>query len=174
MTANRYVISCSYGNDSRAMIQWAHESGIDLFGQVTVVYCDTGWAAPSWAEEIATGEALAHRCGFETVRLTSIGMEELVRTKSGFPGNAQQFCTMFLKGLPYLQWLDEIDPQRTAVTMVGKRREESAARANTPEFVYESEYHGGRTLWHPLYTHTVRSGRTATAGGAHTTSPQKP
>lgn len=34
---------------------------------------------------------------------------------------------------------------------VGKRRAESRARANTPEFVRASEHHGGRLLWHPLY-----------------------
>lgn len=37
---------------------------------------------------------------------------------------------------------------------VGKRRVESVARAETPEYVYQSEYHGERTLWHPLYLHT--------------------
>jgi len=39
------------------------------------------------------------------------------------------------------------------VVLVGKRRSESRARANTPEYIYESEYHGERTLWHPLYLH---------------------
>ena len=41
------VISASYGNDSKAMIQWAFENGID---DVTVVYIDTGWAGESWRE----------------------------------------------------------------------------------------------------------------------------
>lgn len=41
------VISASYGNDSRAMIQWAHENGIE---DVVVTYIDTGWAGESWRE----------------------------------------------------------------------------------------------------------------------------
>jgi len=147
-----YVISTSYGNDSTAMIRWAYERGLK---NVVVAYCDTGWAAPGWMQRVIQGEKLATECGFSTVRLQSIGMQELVRMKKGFPGNGQQqFCTAHLKGVPFLQWLDEADPECKAVVMVGKRREESRARANTPEFVYESEYHGGRTLWHPLYLHT--------------------
>lgn len=147
-----YAISTSYGNDSTAMIQWAAERGLQ---NVTVVYCDTGWAAPGWDERVTMGEQLAKRHGFDTVRLMSIGMADLVRHKRGFPGNGSQFCTAFLKGLPFLQWIDESDPDRNAVVMVGKRREESQARASTPEWVEESEYHGGRRLWHPLYLHTL-------------------
>lgn len=55
-----YVISASYGNDSMALMQWAHEHGLR---GVTVVYCDTGWAAPNWELRIAEGEALALRLG---------------------------------------------------------------------------------------------------------------
>lgn len=148
-----FVISASYGNDSRALIQWAREAGLGLMDRTVVAYCDTGWAAPTWGVEVAVGEALAVAAGFECVRIASEGMEELVRRKSGFPGNAQQFCTAWLKGFPYLEWLDKADPERTAVTLVGKRRAESLARADTPEWVQRSEYHGDRPLWHPLYAH---------------------
>lgn len=152
--SNHYVISSSYGNDSVALIQWAKDFGLDMYGRVTVAYCDTGWAAKGWGDRVLLGEDFARRCGFETVRLTSIGMEELVRTKKGFPGTGPtQFCTMHLKGVPYLQWLDEIDPERRAITLIGKRREESEKRKDTPEFIESSVYHGDRMLWHPLYLH---------------------
>lgn len=145
------VISASYGNDSVAMIQWAHERAM---GGVTVAYCDTGWAAPGWNLRVLAGEELATRLGYDTVRLGSIGMPELVRMKKGFPGNGQQFCTAHLKGVPFLEWIDEADPNCEAIVMVGKRRAESVARRDTPEYIYNSEYHGGRTVWHPLYLHT--------------------
>ena len=151
MTDIHHVISASYGNDSVAMIQWAHETGLE---DVTVVYCDTGWAAPGWDKRVEQGERLAKYYGFATVRLQSLGMEELVRMKKGWPGNAQQFCTMHLKGIPFLQWLDDADPEYRATVLVGKRRTESRARAATPEFIHDSEYHGCRTLWHPLYQHS--------------------
>jgi hypothetical protein len=99
-------------------------------------------------------EEYAARCGFRPVRVRSLGMAELVRTKKGWPGNGQQFCTAHLKGLPFLQWIDDADPEAEWVVMVGKRRAESRARANTPEFIPDSEHHGGRVLWHPLFQHT--------------------
>lgn len=145
------VISCSYGNDSIALIQWAYERQLPV---VTTVYCDTGWAAPGWFQRVEKGEALAKKYGFEVVRVKSIGMADLVRTKKGFPGNAQQFCTAHLKGLPFLEWIDQADPKNIATVLIGKRRAESRARANTPEFIESSEYHGGRRVWHPLYQHT--------------------
>lgn len=149
--APMHVISSSYGNDSIALIQWAHETGLP---DVTVTYCDTGWAAPSWPQRVERGESLAERYGFRTVRAQSIGMAELIRMKKGWPGNGQQFCTAHLKGVPFLQWIDEADPAGTAVVLIGKRRAESEKRRATPEFIEASEHHGGRRIWHPLYLHT--------------------
>lgn len=146
-----YIISASYGNDSVALIQWAHERNLE---NVTAVYCDTGWAAPGWDSRVKAGERLAQSYGFGTARTESIGMRELARMKKGWPGNGQQFCTAWLKGVPFLDWAEKHDPNREAVVLIGKRRSESKARAQTPEFVYGSEYHGGRNLWHPLYNHS--------------------
>jgi hypothetical protein len=145
------VISSSYGNDSVALIQWAHETALP---DVTVAYCDTGWAAPYWPQRVERGETLARSYGFQAVRCKSIGMAALVRMKKGWPGNGQQFCTAHLKGVPSLEWIDESDPQRAAVVLIGKRRAESEARKNTPEFIESSEHHGERKIWHPLYAHT--------------------
>jgi 3'-phosphoadenosine 5'-phosphosulfate sulfotransferase (PAPS reductase)/FAD synthetase len=145
------VISSSYGNDSVALIQWAFEN---FLVDVTVVYCDTGWSAPWWPQRVAKGEELAQGYRFKTVRCKSLGMAELVRMKKGWPGNGQQFCTAHLKGLPFLQWIDEADPECRAVVLIGKRRVESEKRKNTPEFIESSEHHGGRKVWHPLYART--------------------
>lgn len=147
----QHVISSSYGNDSVALIQWAHEVNLP---NVTVAYCDTGWAAPNWPQRVIAGERLAASYGFQTRQLKSIGMAELVRIKKGWPGNGQQFCTAHLKGVPFLEWIDEFDTARTSIVLIGKRRAESEARKNTPEFIDASEYHGGRKLWHPLHAHS--------------------
>lgn len=149
------VISSSYGNDSVACIQWAWENALDLDDDIVVAFSDTGWAAPGWIEQrVPLGEAFAHARGFRTVRLQSMGMEELVKMKKGWPGNGQQFCTAHLKGVPFLQWIDEEDKERKATIVIGKRRVESKKRADTPEFIEVSEYHGDRRLWHPLFLHT--------------------
>ena len=144
------IISSSYGNDSISLIQWAHDAGLK---DVIIAYCNTGWAAPDWAEGVAECEEWAHTLGFETVQIESIGMEELVRIKQAFPSNQYQFCTAHLKGIPFLEWADTVDPDCKATVLVGKRRAESKKRENTPEFVEDSEYHGFRRLWHPLYAH---------------------
>lgn len=147
----KHVISSSYGNDSMALIQLAHELSLD---DVTVVYCNTGWAAPGWEDRVELGEALARGYGFNTVQVTSMGMSDLVRHKKGWPSAQSQFCTGFLKGLPFLCWIDDVDLDCKSVVLIGKRRAESPARANTPEFIHASEYHGGRKVWHPLYLHS--------------------
>ena len=145
------VISSSCGNDSVAMMQWAIESAVP---DLHAVFCDTGWAAPGWMLRVEKIHRWAESQGIKTHIVQSIGMQELVRTKKGFPGNAQQFCTAHLKGVPFLQWIDEADPAAQAVVMIGKRRVESEARRDTPEFIDASPYHGERKVWHPLYLHT--------------------
>ena len=145
------IISSSYGNDSIALIQHAKNLGLE---DVHVTFCDTGWAAPDWMEIVAEAEEWVDEIGFTHHRIQSIGMEELVRIKQGFPSNQYQFCTAMLKGIPFLEWCDEHDPDCTATVLVGKRRAESKARAETPEYIASSEYHGFRRLWHPLFAHT--------------------
>lgn len=81
-------------------------------------------------------------------------MEALVKMKQAFPCNQFQFCTMHLKGVPFLKWLDDVDPKCEATVLIGKRRAESVARRDIPEFVDYSEHHGGRILWCPLYKHS--------------------
>src|SRR5262245_26810467 len=102
------IVSASYGNDSVAMIQWAHEIALE---DVLVVYCDTGWSAPQWAQRVERGERFAEKCGFRVARAQSLGMAELVRMKKGWPGNGRQFCTAHLKGVPFLECADSFDPR---------------------------------------------------------------
>ena len=66
-----------------------------------------------------------------------------------------QFCTEELKIRPAMRWLEDTDPGKELVCMVGVRREESRERARWPEFEEVSEKHGGRELWSPLVRHTV-------------------
>lgn len=147
-----YVLKASYGNDSIALIQWAHEEKLD---GVYCLYSDTGWAAPWWPERVDRGELLARSYGFVPVRVTSCGMEALVKNRRGWPGGNSKFCTTYLKILPYQSWLREFDPGEELTALCGVRREESAERRNWPEFVENSEYDLGRSLWSPLVTYTA-------------------
>lgn len=78
-------------------------------------------------------------------------MEKSLAARRG--GGKFQFCTMHLKEIPALAWLQTVDPDADAVCMVGIRREESANRAQFPEWTEESENHGGRSLHAPLVRH---------------------
>lgn len=148
----KYVISSSYGNDSVAMIQWAREKGLQ---DLTVVFIDTGWSAPGWLDRVDRMEQWVRSIGFNVEHLKSaIGFEELMVSKKGFPSQRYQWCSSMLKGIPFLNWIDDVDLAHTSWVMIGKRREESQERADTPEFIEASKYHGDRKVWHPLYMHT--------------------
>jgi len=146
-----YLLSASYGNDSIAMIQFAHEKNLD---DVHVIYCDTGWAADGWLQRIEKGEKLSIKYGFTPHRVKAeIQFSDLMKAKKGFPSQKYQWCSGFLKGLPFLDISERIDPEGVGLVMIGKRRDESEARKNTPEFIENSKYHGNRRVWHPLFLH---------------------
>ena len=145
------VLSASYGNDSRAMIQWAREANLN---DVVVAYIDTGWASEQWQDLVRSSDEWARSLGFETVTIKpTMRFADLIRAKKGFPNQRYQWCSGLLKGIPFLNWLDDLDPDGSSAVFVGKRRDESRARADTP-CVTISEYHGGRLLIHPLYNHS--------------------
>ena len=137
-----HILFCSYGNDSIALIQWAHERDLE---DVVCLYSDTGWSASWWADRLAKGEALAQGYGFTTARTESEGMLELVRRKRGWPGagGQGQFCTAELKVILALKWLNANDPKKEGAAVTGVTRSESMHRSDAPEHVTESERHGG-------------------------------
>ena len=146
------VISSSYGNDSIALIQWARENNLT---DVTVVFVDTGWSSPRWLDRVAKAESWVSSLGFKTANVRpKVQFEELMRLKQGFPNQRFQWCSGMLKGIPFLNWMDVYDPECVGTVLIGKRREESIERADTPEFIERSEFHGDRRVWHPLYLHT--------------------
>jgi 3'-phosphoadenosine 5'-phosphosulfate sulfotransferase (PAPS reductase)/FAD synthetase len=161
------VISSSYGNDSIALIQWARENELR---EVTVVFVDTGWSAPGWLDRVEHAEKwVSEEAGFAIAHINPlVQFEELMRIKKGFPNQRFQWCSAMLKGIPFLDWITEHDADATATVLIGKRREESLDRANIPEFVPSSEYHGDRRVWHPLFLHTedMRDALLARAGFA--------
>ncbi len=146
-TALRFVIFCSYGNDSIALIQWASEQ--QLSG-VAVVFTDTGWAADGWMERVEKAEAWARSLGFVPHRTASIGFRQLARDKKGFPTQRYQWCSYILKIEPGMRWLAENDPDARAVCLIGVRREESEGRADFPAYLLNSANHGGRVMVAPF------------------------
>lgn len=145
----RFVIFVSYGNDSVALLQWAHEQ--ELQG-VAVVFTDTGWAADGWMERVDLCEAWVRRIGFTPHRTSSIGFRQLAREKKGIPTQQFQWCSYILKIEPGARWLEQHDPDARAVCIVGVRREESQDRSDFPEWLVNSANHGGRFMLAPFAT----------------------
>lgn len=143
----RFVIFCSYGNDSVAMIQWAHEQKLE---GVHVVYTDTGWAAEFWKERVDRLEVWVRSLGFHAHRTKSMGFRQLAFEKKGFPTQRYQWCSYKLKIEPGERWLAENDPERRAVCLVGVRRDEGSDRAEFPRYLLASNSHGGRVMIAPM------------------------
>lgn len=154
-TRPRFVIFSSYGNDSVALIQWAHEQGLT---DVVVVYSDTGWAAKLWEHRVNQLEIWVRSLGYRTSRTTSIGFRALAFEKKAFPTQMYQWCSYRLKIEPGERWLNENDPACRAVCLVGVRRQEGPDRANFPAFLLSSNSHGGRVMVAPMaeWTEDVR------------------
>lgn len=148
----RFVIFASYGNDSVALIQWAHEQGLE---DVTVVYSDTGWAARFWDQRVRALETWVASLGFKTARTSSVGFRGLALAKKGFPTQQYQWCSYILKIEPGERWLRENDPEGRAICLVGVRRDESQDRASFPMFLLRSASHGGRPMVAPMVEWTV-------------------
>lgn len=145
----RFVIFCSYGNDSVALIQWASEQ--ELTG-VAVVFTDTGWAADGWMERVEKSEAWVRSLGFTPYRTSSQGFRQLAIQKKGIPTQQFQWCSYILKIEPGQRWLEQFDPDCRAVCLVGVRRDESQDRAEFPEWMLNSINHGGRVMVAPFAT----------------------
>lgn len=148
----RFVIFVSYGNDSVALLQWAHDNELE---GVAVVFTDTGWAAEGWMERVERCEAWVRSLGFTPYRTSSIGFRQLARDKKGFPTQRYQWCSFILKIEPGQRWLAQHDPEARAVCLIGVRREESEDRADFPEWLPRSANHGGRVTIAPFATWTA-------------------
>ena len=150
----KYLVTCSGGNDSIALIQFMLENHEGNFG---VVYNNTGWAQAGWDARISklfSKLKILKVASFET---QSIGMEALVKKKKGWPmpASKMQFCTSYLKEEPTLNLMNDIDPNKDLIVVTGRRREESANRRALPLHQIESMKHGGRDVFNPLINHTV-------------------
>lgn len=143
------VIFSSCGNDSVALIQWAIENNkLDK-----VIYSYTGWEAPFWRERVEKVKAWVKDNGGEFFIIGSEGLPALVTRKKGFPMNGAAFCSYELKIKPAGYWLEANDLKKELTCMTGVRRCESPKRSDWPEWIEESENHGGRSLHSPLVRH---------------------
>lgn len=150
-----HIIIANFGNDSIALIEWAKQQ---LLKDVFVVSVNTGWAAPEWSKRIEQANQYLEKLHFTSVQLTpEYNFQQLVRERHNFPSIKFHWCAKFLKGLPILDWLDQVDPDLQAVIMLAKRREQAPQLQDLPEFIKESHSYGLRKIWHPLFLHDLQA-----------------
>lgn len=148
----KYLVACSCGNDSIALLQFMQENKEGMF---QVVYNDTGWAREDWPARVIMVSTWCFNRGITFHVTQSEGMENLVMRKKGWPmpASEMQWCTSELKEKPTNKLLSLIDPDCDLVIVTGRRREESQNRSGLPQYQYESTKHGGRDVWNPMYKH---------------------
>lgn len=147
-----YVVKCSYGNDSIALLQWLHEYNQKYpLGKVVVLYNDTDWGAKWWEGRVENAEKnLLPKFGFIPARTQAKKWRKLINDHNAWPDKLRRFCTQEQKIIPTQHWLSQHDPDGLAELVCGVRREESADRRNWPEWVDSDSTNEGRPQWSPL------------------------
>jgi Phosphoadenosine phosphosulfate reductase family len=148
-----YVVKCSYGNDSIALLQWLHEHEVRFgkLGKIVVLYNNTGWSAKWWPGRVAVAEKkLCEPYGFIPAQTIKFDWDKMLFEHNTWPDKMRRFCTQEAKIFPTMAWLSEHDPEGKATLLCGVRREESDSRANWPEFVESDSTNEGRPQWSPL------------------------
>lgn len=149
MNKLKYIVTCSFGNDSLALINYMHNNHK---GEFLVLYNDTGWARDDWPARVSLISSKLFSMGIEVCITKSIGMEGVVRRNKGWPmpASAMQWCTQELKEKPSNEFYEKRDPDCNLIIVTGRRREESQNRANLELWQYESKKHGGRDVYNPI------------------------
>ena len=133
------ITSVSGGKDSTAMALWLKENGFDY----QAVFIDTGWEHNSTLEYLH--EYLPKFIG-EVHTVKGPGMMDLVKGKERFPSPNVRFCTGELKIRPMKRYLRSLPTD--IVNAVGIRAQESAKRANDPEWEENPSLHC--ETWRPI------------------------
>lgn len=126
----KYLISLSGGKDSTATLLW----GLDNLPKEDIIpyYIDTKWEHEAVYEYL---DYLEDKLNIEIKRIESEGMFELCKRKKFMPNRIMRFCTENLKIIPAQRFYKELqDKGIDFINIVGVRREESKARADTEVF----------------------------------------
>ncbi len=143
-----HILRSNYSNNSMALIQWAHEQQLK---DVIVVYVDTGWAAEGWLDYVSQCERFVQNVGFNIKHIKPVTpFEDIMEMKGGFPSRQRQWCALHLKGIPFLKWIDEADPDTKATVLLPKSRVETNF-TDIPEYIESCEFNGERRVWQPLF-----------------------
>jgi 3'-phosphoadenosine 5'-phosphosulfate sulfotransferase (PAPS reductase)/FAD synthetase len=139
----KVFLSFSGGKDSTACALLLESFGIPF----VPVFMDTGWEHPALLEYIRG--PVSDRFGpVKEIRSKKYpqGMAEAIRKKGMFPGRRARWCTEELKIKPWQEFLAL--QEGPIVTVLGVRRQESAARRAAARWDYDAKT--GADVFRPL------------------------
>lgn len=152
-----FIISISGGKDSKVtlivslplLLQYVKPN------QIKVVFCDTDWEKDETYQELKSIENKLKDFDIEFLTLKNEkypnGMLDLIKYKKIFPFRDTKFCTEQLKMIPALDYYKNLSLNGfDVITLVGKRRDESKERKDTPDSkLYEYKDYSFLTF-HPI------------------------
>lgn len=143
-----YCLIANFGDDSIALIQYAHELNLN---NVVVLSVDTGWKGILWKARIEEADLWMQRIGFKSAHLEpEYDFSALVKARKHFPSQSFHWCSTFLKGLTILNWLDEYDDDLKAIILLPHRQDMSKSQADLPIEVANSKFYDDRKVRYPL------------------------
>jgi len=145
----KYLVSLSGGKDSTACLLWA----LNTLPKEDIIpyYIDTKWEHDAVYEYL---DYLEKELDIKIKRIESEGMEALSIRKKMMPNRVMRFCTENLKVIPAKKFYKTFqDKGIDFINIVGIRREESKARANTESFAVVD---GVKSLYPVAYWDTQR------------------
>lgn len=152
-----FVISISGGKDSKTTLIVSLPLLLKIVkpSQIKVVFCDTGWEKDETMQEIETIKDRLKEFDIEFLTLTNPkypnGMTDLIKSKKAFPTRMAKTCTQLLKMIPAVEYYKSLNSKGLKViSLVGKRRDESKDRIDTPDKEYYSYKDWGFTIYQPI------------------------
>lgn len=139
-----FVVNVSGGKDSTAVILAMREAEIPC----RYVFADTGWEMPQLYDYLGYLES---RLSITIDRVgRKGGMVGLIKSERSFPNSRVSWCTDKLKIRPLRRYFEKLaDAEDTdVVSVVGIRAEESARRAEMPDFQFDDRW--GGYVWRPI------------------------
>lgn len=140
IAGRKLIVSVSGGKDSAATCLYMRELGLEHVR----VFADTGWEHPATYEYLR-GPLTETLGPIHEVR-AAMTFAEMVVKKGTFPSRLMRFCTSILKIEPLAKFVKSFDEE--VINVVGIRAEESAKRAEMPEWEHSEAF--DCDVWRPI------------------------